>query len=358
MLAATYWFDPAESDLGGPVVIRFSGHRKGVGAKTQRGDQFVQDERVDDVRPASGPISVTTRVRGINPGQWIVTAQFVPPDAAGRSARPRADAAAAPALHPGGWSWLGWALRRGEPTPAEVRTRLEPFAHVPGLVPLAWGGTALLGFVVALTTLQALFAHIGIDPGEGLKVALVAIAGGLVGSQLRYWLDHRHEGRFLGWAVQGFLTATAVVGVVVLLIVRIPVGPFLDASLPGIMFGLAIGRTGCFFGGCCYGRPTSSRWGVWSTDQRIGRRRVPTQLLESLLSLAIGASALAAILAGASLRGGIFVAGSAAYTLARQGILHLRGERAAFGFGGTATAAVALAVLIVAIAYVALSPAE
>lgn len=358
MLAATYWFDPAGSDVSGPVVIRFAGHRKGAGAKTQRGDQFVQDERVDDVRPDSGPISVTTRVRGISPGQWIVTARFVSSDAAGRSGFRRADAGAAPALHPSGWSWLRWALLRGEPTPAEVLTRLEPFAYVPGMVPLAWGGTALLGFIVALTTLQALLARIGVDPGEGLKAALVAIAGGLLGSQLRYWLDHRHEARFLGWAVQGFLTATAAAGVVALLIARIPVGPFLDASLPGIMFGLAIGRVGCFFGGCCCGRPTSSRWGVWSTDQRIGRRRVPTQLLESLLSFAVGAIALTAILAGAPLRGGIFVAGLAAYTLVRQGILHLRGERAAFGFGGTATAAVALAVLIAAVAYVALSPAE
>lgn len=237
-----------------------------------------------------------------------------------------------------------------------MRTTFEPFAHVPGMVPLVWGATALIGFVIALAMQQALMGRVGIPAADALKVSLVAIAAGLIGSQLRFWLDHRREGRFLGWAVQGFLTATAVVGIATLLIAGIPVGLFLDATAPGLLFGLAIGRIGCFFGGCCYGRPTASRWGVWSTDQRVGRRRIPTQLLESVLSLTVGIGALAAILAGAPLRGGIFVAALAAYTLVRQGILHLRGERAAFGLGGTFTAAAALIVLIAAVAYVAIWP--
>lgn len=357
MLAATFWFDPAEGRTSGSVVVRFTGHRKGVGAKTRPGDQFVQDERVDDVRPDSGPISVTTRVRGINPGEWIVSAKFVSPDPSGRSARVRPGAIpGAATLHPGGWSWRSWSFRRIEAAPPTVRTVLEPFARVPGMLPLAWGATALTGFVVALATQQALLVRVGIAAGDGLKISLIAIAAGLVGSQVRFWLDHRREGRFLGWAVQGFLTATAVAGVAALVIARLPIGPFIDVSAPGILFGLAIGRTGCFVGGCCYGRPTASRWGVWSTDQRIGRRRIPTQLLESAVSLLVGIAALAAILAGAPLRGGIFVGALAAYTLARQGILHLRGERAAFGFGGTITSAAALVVLIAAVAYVVLWP--
>jgi len=36
----------------------------------------------------------------------------------------------------------------------------------------------------------------------------------------------------------------------------------LDATIPGVTLGIAIGRWGCFFNGCCYGKPTDLPWGV------------------------------------------------------------------------------------------------
>jgi len=36
----------------------------------------------------------------------------------------------------------------------------------------------------------------------------------------------------------------------------------LDITALGVSLGHAIGRVGCFLGGCCYGRPTSLPWGV------------------------------------------------------------------------------------------------
>lgn len=41
------------------------------------GDKFVQDETIEDVVSGSGPISLTARVRGINPGEWVVTAHVL-----------------------------------------------------------------------------------------------------------------------------------------------------------------------------------------------------------------------------------------------------------------------------------------
>jgi phosphatidylglycerol:prolipoprotein diacylglycerol transferase len=132
------------------------------------------------------------------------------------------------------------------------------------------------------------------------------------------------------------------------------VGPLLDASAPGLFFGLAIGRIGCFVAGCCGGRPTPSRWGLWSSDQRVGMRRIPTQLLESALALGIALLALIAVLGGSPLHGGIFVAALAAYTLLRQGILWLRAERPpGSDRGATLTAAAALVVLIVGLGHLA-----
>jgi phosphatidylglycerol:prolipoprotein diacylglycerol transferase len=71
-----------------------------------------------------------------------------------------------------------------------------------------------------------------------------------------------------------------------------PAGPLLDVTAPGLLVGMTIGRFGCFFGGCCAGRPTASRWGLWSSDRRLGVRRVPTQLLESTVALVVGLAAL------------------------------------------------------------------
>lgn len=352
MLAATFWFDPAADRVSGPVVIRFVGNRKGIGAKPRPGDQFVQDELVEDVRPDSGPVSVTTRVRGISAGEWTVSAKVLGPDAAGP--RRSRSASAAPTLHPGGWSWLRWSFRRTGSSTQEVKTCLEPLAPVPGVLPGVWGLFAVAGLAAALAMQQAVLAQLGLPAQGSLAVSLSAIGAGLIGSKLKYFFEHRSERRFEGWAVQGFLAATAVVGTAALALARIPVGPFLDATAPGLLFGLGIGRIGCFFAGCCGGRVTGSRWGLWSSDQRVGMRRVPTQVLEAALALAIGAAALAAVLSPIPLRGGIFVAALAAYTLARQGIRRLRAQRPASARGSVLTAAAAALILLADLVYLAL----
>jgi len=40
----------------------------------------------------------------------------------------------------------------------------------------------------------------------------------------------------------------------------------LDTALPGLPLAHAIGRVGCFLGGCCYGAPSSRAWAVIYTD--------------------------------------------------------------------------------------------
>ena len=41
-----------------------------------------------------------------------------------------------------------------------------------------------------------------------------------------------------------------------------PVWVTCDVFAPGIALGHAIGRVGCLFAGCCFGRPTSLPWGI------------------------------------------------------------------------------------------------
>lgn len=93
----------------------------------------------------------------------------------------------------------------------------------------------------------------------------------------------------------------------------------LDITAPGLLAGMTLGRFGCFFGGRCAGRPTSSRWGLWSSDRRLGLRRLPTQLLEAGVAFVVAASAFSAVTARPSAAAGSVFAGAiAAYTLGRQ----------------------------------------
>ncbi len=63
---------------------------------------------------------------------------------------------------------------------------------------------------------------------------------------------------------------------------RLPVWKAFDALTPGIALGYAIGRIGCFMGGCCYGKPTDSWTGVCVMSNEVtGVPLHPTQLYES-----------------------------------------------------------------------------
>jgi len=107
----------------------------------------------------------------------------------------------------------------------------------------------------------------------------------------------------------------------------IPIRTFLDISAPGLFFAMAIGRQGCFLHGCCVGRLTASRWGLWASDGRVGARRIPTQQLESLACLVIGLAALTLVLRGRPPAAGtVFVGALAAYTLCRQILFRYREE--------------------------------
>lgn len=52
---------------------------------------------------------------------------------------------------------------------------------------------------------------------------------------------------------------------------RMPMLRVLDCYTPGIALGHAIGKLGCFFAGCCYGKPSNVPWAVVFTDASANR---------------------------------------------------------------------------------------
>jgi phosphatidylglycerol:prolipoprotein diacylglycerol transferase len=310
-------------------------------------------ETVHGIVPGSGPVAVTTQIRGINPGEWIVTARPVA-RAAGGLAR------LYPSRHAGRPDGQRWPLRPrrvviSAGARAAVRTAPQSLAKVPGIVRPAYAGLISLGVLAGLGLQTVLPGLARFPAGRALMFSVLAVAAGLAGGKAWYIALHRGR-RFDGWCIQGFITgAAAVAAAAPIAGLGIPAGGYLSAAAPALLIGMAIGRRGCFWAGCCVGRPTASPWGIWSSDRRVGCRRIPAQLLEALLSLLIGLAVLAAVLAlGLAQSGLVALAAVAACTPGRQFIVRLRADpprRAPYG--GPVTGATAAAVLMVSAAVLA-----
>ena len=351
-LTATYWFDsadPPEAD-GAPYTtsIRFFGRR--VGGTGRPGDRFDQVETVCGVVPGSGPISVTTRVGGVNPGDWMVGAKAVSRKGQVR-VRTRPGPPPTRPLNP---HRLLWSL--GNPVmPIESGTRVHThrslaLAGAPGIVPGSWLALVAVGVLVALGLQAILAARAHLDVGAALTVSIVACLLGAVGARVYFVVLYRGRVQGLptqGLCVQGFILGTAVALPVGLVIAALPIGAVLNLITPGLFFGMAIGRQGCFFTGCCLGRPTASRWGIWASDRRVGSRRCPTQQLESLACLIIGVVSLILVLRLPRIGAGTVLIGAlAGYTLLRQVLFPFRAEPRQSSLGRPATMAAASLVLI------------
>lgn len=126
-----------------------------------------------------------------------------------------------------------------------------------------------------------------------------------------------------------------------------------DLGVPGLALGHALGRIGCFLGGCCYGAPWHGPWAALATHPLAAAAhpavpRHPVQLYEAL--------GLVALAAAFTLRrpdtvgdGGRALAYVAAYAALRLGIEQLRDDAVRGVFGGLSTSTlISLALLAAA----------
>jgi phosphatidylglycerol:prolipoprotein diacylglycerol transferase len=234
-----------------------------------------------------------------------------------------------------------------------VKTCAAPFAHVPGALPLIWVTMVTIGMIVAVLTQALVISHDQLKAGPAFPLTAAAIGVGIAGAKVWFIVKHRAEHRFEGWCIQGFVVGAGIAAALFFTLAHAPTGVVLDASTPGLMFGIAIGRIGCFLAGCCGGPPTAARWGIWSSDQRIGARRVPTQLMESVSALLLGLFTLIGVLTRGPAGGAYFVAAVAAYVLLREWLLRLRIEQMPSRLRVPVVAIVSALVLAVALVFIA-----
>jgi phosphatidylglycerol:prolipoprotein diacylglycerol transferase len=126
----------------------------------------------------------------------------------------------------------------------------------------------LLGLQFALVRARAR----GLDATRVMDLGIWIIISALVGAKLLLLVvefdTFRQNPRELvtllrsGGVFYGGLIAAVAVAIWYMRRHRLPVWGVSDAFAPGIALGHVIGRMGCFFAGCCFGRATDVPWSV------------------------------------------------------------------------------------------------
>jgi phosphatidylglycerol:prolipoprotein diacylglycerol transferase len=162
-----------------------------------------------------------------------------------------------------------------------------------------WRGIVVHSYHVAIYACMLLavfltvhFAQAGhLDPERTAAAVLILLIPGFVVARLFYvarnW-DHfrRDSARILrrsegGLSLYGGLSGILAAVVPVLWALDLPLGPFMDALMLGLLGGLVIAKGGCLLNGCCFGRPTGHWCGaILPDDHGAWRRRFPSQPLE------------------------------------------------------------------------------
>ena len=173
--------------------------------------------------------------------------------------------------------------------------------NIGGVKIYAYGVFVALGFLAAIGVAGHEISRKGLDRERfydmAFWVVLSAIAGARLFHVLVYWDFYaRTPAEILklwngGLVYYGGLLAAIAASLLFLRHHRIPFLPVADAAALGIPLGIAFGRIGCTFAGCCYGKPTTVPWGIVFTDPAsLAPLHVPlhpTQSYESLAALAI-----------------------------------------------------------------------
>ncbi|HEX2894429.1 MAG TPA: prolipoprotein diacylglyceryl transferase family protein [Marmoricola sp.] len=332
-LGLTYWYTAADEGEPYAVSVRFVGRRRDENNPKRTTDTFELVKELSPIYPGTGRAAITVRVNDVPDGRWEVTAvPGKPVPLASQEPRTPQTLTSAPLVAARSAGSMPLANATGEPAFAPiVRVR------APGTRLWAWPSLVSSGAVTALAVQWILAGLAGLTSSTLFLVTAVGCLLGLVGAKIYYQLGHRGDGTGMltpGMSVQGFVLTSFATIIMGSLLSGLPLMPVLDVSTPSLLAGLAIGRLGCFFGGCCVGRPTGASWGLWSSDRTWGTRRIPVQLFESATAATLSVSSAAVLLGVGSVRHGlVFLGGLSAYVLARQMLFPLRSIPRATRYG-------------------------
>lgn len=161
------------------------------------------------------------------------------------------------------------------------------------LVIYSYGAMLVVAFMVAVLLASAQAKNKGIDPDIIFNLCFIIFITGIIGARIFYvfsnlsyyahnWLEiiMLQKGG-LSWF--GGLTLGVFSGIFYLKSRKLAVYKIADLVVPFVAIAQAIGRLGCFFNGCCFGKESS--YGIYFPVHEAVL--IPTQLYSSFFLVAI-----------------------------------------------------------------------
>jgi len=172
--------------------------------------------------------------------------------------------------------------------------------HIGNFAVHTYGALVALGFVVGLTLAARRAKQAGVNPDIISNLGVWVIVAGMLGGKLFhvifFWNEFVAGWRAAGLAslregfvfYGGFIAASATV-IGYCRYHRLPTWTVADVFAPCVALGHALGRLGCFFNGCCYGKTCDLPWAVRfpPPHEMAGLPVHPTQLYEVAGNLAL-----------------------------------------------------------------------
>src|SRR6266540_4088633 len=168
-----------------------------------------------------------------------------------------------------------------------------------------YGVLLAAAYLLGLQLARARAKTRGLDANRVLDLGIYIIISALIGAKLlllitdfRTFTAQPRELLTLlrsGGVFYGGLILAVVVALWYIRRIGLPLWTTCDVFAPGIALGHVIGRFGCLFAGCCFGKPTTEPWGITFTDPfaaanvgtPLGVPLHPTQLYEAGTELLI-----------------------------------------------------------------------
>jgi phosphatidylglycerol---prolipoprotein diacylglyceryl transferase len=215
-------------------------------------------------------------------------------------------------------------------------------------------GVLLAAYLLGLQLARVRAKARGLDANRVLDLGIYIIIAALIGAKLlllvtdfRTFSSNPRELLTLarsGGVFYGGLILAVTVALVYIRKIGLPLWTTCDVFAPGIAVGHVVGRFGCLFAGCCYGKPTTLPWGITFTDPfaaanvgtPLGVPLHPTQIYEAGAEAIILGILLATERKGRPYPGRTFWLYMLLYAISRFIIEFFRGdERGAVGMFST-----------------------
>ncbi len=148
----------------------------------------------------------------------------------------------------------------------------------------SYGFMLMIGFLTAVWMAVRRAQKVGVDPDVVINLGFFALIGGVVGARLMYvihYWDRDFAPRYKNFVMAllditnitqggmeflGGLAGAMLLLTIYMVVKRVPMRLYFDIMAPGLMWGLAFGRVGCFLNGCCWGGicegSAAEKWGV------------------------------------------------------------------------------------------------